>query len=115
MKQTVIPKGLALLAAGSDYVPTYVFGTVFSCSPQTARKEHCLNGHCYGIRPIKVGNKLLWPVESIARAIAEASKFSAPANRTATPNLTPQADSNPAASVSMDAINSVSTMSGASA
>jgi hypothetical protein len=39
------------------------------CSEQNLRKNYCLNGHCYGIVPIKVGNRLLWGDEYIAKVL----------------------------------------------
>jgi len=57
--------GLNEIAAGRDWIPTEDFGQVISRAPQTIRKNYCQTGECYGIRPTKVGNKLLWPVASI--------------------------------------------------
>ncbi len=39
------------------------------CTEQTLRKNYCLYGHCYGIVPIKVGNRLLWGDDDIARVL----------------------------------------------
>lgn len=40
-----------------------------NCSPQTMRKNFCLYGHCYGIVPIKVGNRLLWEDDDLAKVL----------------------------------------------
>ena len=50
-----------------DYVTTEEFAESITRSTNTLRKNHCLNGHCYGIRPIKVGGRLLWSVKEIAK------------------------------------------------
>lgn len=34
--------------------------------PQTLRREYCLKGHFWGIKPIKLpGGRLLWPADEI--------------------------------------------------
>lgn len=45
---------------------TAEFARAVSRAPQTLRKNYCLTGECFGIRPVKVGNRLLWPVAEIA-------------------------------------------------
>lgn len=62
-------QGLTALAAGRDYITTAEFAHATSKSPQTIRKNYCLQGDCFGIRPIKVGNNLLWPVAETARLL----------------------------------------------
>lgn len=57
------------IAKGRDHIQTAEFAKACGCEPQTARKNFCLTGHCYGIRPIKIGNRLLWPVSSIAKLL----------------------------------------------
>ncbi len=64
--QTVIPPALAEVAAGRDHISTAEFARATNKAPQTIRKNHCLTGECYGIRPVKVGNTLLWPVAPTA-------------------------------------------------
>jgi hypothetical protein len=64
-----IPFGLASLAGNRDAITTAEFAKAISGSQQTLRKNYCLTGNAYGIKPIKVGNRLLWPVEKIARLI----------------------------------------------
>ena len=36
---------------------------------QTIRKNYCLTGDAFGIRPIKIGSRLLWPVCDIANLL----------------------------------------------
>jgi hypothetical protein len=57
------------IAQGRDYLPTPDFAKAFSKSPATARKNFCLAGHCYGIKPVKIGGRLLWPVSEIAKLL----------------------------------------------
>ncbi len=61
-----LPPELARAAAGRDYIKTSEFARACGIAAQTARKNVCLSGECYGIRPTKVGNRLLWPVAEIA-------------------------------------------------
>ena len=68
---TQIPQGLLALAGGRDLITTPEFAQVFSIQPQTARKNYCLTGEVYGIRPTKVGNRLLWSVTQIAAKLKE--------------------------------------------
>lgn len=60
--ETSIPPALAEIAAGRDHILTAEFARAVGKAPQTCRKNYCLTGECYGIRPVKVGNGLLWPV-----------------------------------------------------
>lgn len=53
-----------------DLATTEVFAKSAKCSPKTVRKNYCLTGHCYGIRPVKVGGRLLWPISDISRLLS---------------------------------------------
>ncbi|GEM_PF-523932 len=64
-----IPPALAAIAQGRDHIKTSEFAHTFSRATQTILKNHCLNGECFGIRPIKQGKFLLWPVADIAKAL----------------------------------------------
>lgn len=66
MNSISIPPALAAVAQGRDLIKTPEFAHVFSRATQTVLKNHCLTGECFGIRPIKVGKLLLWPVAEIA-------------------------------------------------
>ena len=65
-----IPVALAAIAAGRDHIDTPEFAHATHAAPQTVRKNHCLTGECFGIRPVKVGNRLLWPVAQVAALLA---------------------------------------------
>ena len=64
-----IPPGLAQIAAGRDLIPTADFAVSISRARQTVRKNYCTTGQCFGIRPVKFGNRLLWPVAEIAKLL----------------------------------------------
>jgi hypothetical protein len=61
-----IPQGLLAVAGGRDLITTPEFAQVFNVRPQTVRKNYCLTGEAYGIRPTKIGNRLLWSVAKVA-------------------------------------------------
>lgn len=61
-----IPPSLAQTAQGRDHIQTAEFAKATNRAPQTIRKNYCLTGECFGIRPVKVGNRLLWPVVEVA-------------------------------------------------
>ncbi len=67
--QQPVPPALAALAAGRDHVVTDEYASVTNHASQTIRKNYCLKGECFGIRPSKVGNRLLWPVAEIAKLL----------------------------------------------
>lgn len=64
-----IPPALAEVSQGRDLIQTAEFAKAACKAAQTIRKNYCLTGVCYGIRPVKVGNRLLWPVADIARLL----------------------------------------------
>ena len=64
-----IPPALAAIANGRDHIDTPELGRVTHHANQTIRKLYSQEGHYFGIRPIKIGNKLLWPVRPVARLL----------------------------------------------
>lgn len=64
-----IPQGLLAVAGGRDLITTPEFAQVFNVRPQTVRKNYCLTGEAYGIRPTKIGNRLLWSVTKVAQRL----------------------------------------------
>lgn len=54
------------IAAGRDFILTPEFARTIGRASQTVRKNLCLSGACCGIRPRKIGGRLLWPVAEIA-------------------------------------------------
>lgn len=67
--QVILPPALAAVSQGRDHIQTAEFAKATARAPQTIRKNFCLTGECFGIRPIKIGNRLLWPVADIARLL----------------------------------------------
>lgn len=57
-----IPEALAEIAKGRDYILTSEFAKATNRASQTIRKNYCLRGECFGVRPLKFGNCLLWSV-----------------------------------------------------
>ncbi len=72
--KSAIPITLAAIAIGRDHIKTDEFAHCVNRKNQTVRKNYCLTGQCFGIRPIKFGNKLLWPVAEIAKLLNGDSK-----------------------------------------
>ncbi len=68
-----IPPRLASIAGNRDAITTSEYATALSKATQTIRKNYSLTGEAYGIRPTKVGNRLLWSVEKIAALLKGAS------------------------------------------
>ena len=64
-----IPQGISAVAGSRDLINTPEFAQVFNIRPQTVRKNYCLTGEVYGIRPTKLGNRLLWSVAKIAEKL----------------------------------------------
>jgi len=48
---------------------TQEFADTLKCSPKTVRKNYCISGVCYGIKPLKVGARLLWPSAEVAKLL----------------------------------------------
>lgn len=64
-----IPAGLAELAQGRDFIRTEEFAHAMCRAVATVHKNHCMTGECFGVRPIKRGKLLLWPVTAVAQAL----------------------------------------------
>jgi len=69
MKMSNLPD-LVRIAQGRDHINTAEFGRATNRRPQTIRKNLCIEGAAYGIRPLKVRGRLLWPVADIAALLA---------------------------------------------
>lgn len=66
---TQLPE-LVRIAQGRDHINTAEYGRAINRSGQTIRKNLCITGEAYGIRPVKVRGRLLWPVADIAALLA---------------------------------------------
>lgn len=67
-----MPQRLFAIAGLRDLITTLEFAQALNVKPQTIRKNYCLRGEAYGIRPIKIGNRLLWSVAKVAAKLQEA-------------------------------------------
>lgn len=64
-QNATMPPALAELARTKDFLKTEEFARVLCCMAQTIFKAHSKNGHYLGVRPLKVGIRLLWPIADI--------------------------------------------------
>ena len=65
-----LPFGLASIAGPRDLITTIELAQALNVASQTIRKNYCLTGYAYGIKPTKIGNRLLWPVEKVATVLS---------------------------------------------
>ena len=70
-----LPPKLSAMALDKDWITTGEFANTFRISPQTVRKNFCLTGECYGIKPTKMGNKLLWSVTKVAERLGASNEI----------------------------------------
>ena len=63
---------LSAAAGSSDVLTTIEFANAFRVASQTVRKNYSLTGECYGIKPIKIGNRLLWSFAKVAERLGGA-------------------------------------------
>ena len=71
INQQNIPSGLFSVAKNRDFITTDEVAHVFNISAQTVRKISSQTGEFYGIKPLKVGHKLLWSVNKISEKLKE--------------------------------------------
>jgi hypothetical protein len=64
-----LPPGLSAIAGNRDLITTPEIAQVFNVASQTVRKNYSQTGEAYGIRPTKIGNRLLWSVAQIAEKL----------------------------------------------
>jgi hypothetical protein len=69
---TNLPRGLAAVAGNRDLITTPELAQVFNVAAQTVRKNYSITGEAYGLKPIKIGNRLLWSVQQIAEKLKDA-------------------------------------------
>jgi hypothetical protein len=55
---------------GRPHATTTEYAHLIGKAQQTIRKNYCLTGDAFGVVPIKVGNRLLWPIEQIAQLLS---------------------------------------------
>ncbi|MDH6154720.1 hypothetical protein M2124_000992 [Polynucleobacter sphagniphilus] len=66
---TNLPPGLSAIAGNRDLITTPEIAQVFNVASQTIRKNYSTTGFAYGIKPTKIGNRLLWSVAQIAEKL----------------------------------------------
>ena len=64
-----IPEGLAQVAKGRDNILTHELGVVTNTATQTIRKHLCQTGSFHGVKPIKIGGRLQFPVIEVAKLV----------------------------------------------
>lgn len=64
-----LPYGLSAIAGNRDLITTKEYAQIWNVAEQTVRKNYCVTGEAYGLRPIKIGNRLLWSVAQIAEKL----------------------------------------------
>ena len=64
-----LPAGLSAIAGNRDLITTKEYAQIWNVADQTVRKNYCETGEAYGLKPIKVGNRLLWSVAQIAEKL----------------------------------------------
>lgn len=64
-----IPEGLARVANGRDNILTHELGAVTNTATQTIRKHLCQTGSFHGVKPIKIGGRLQFPVGEVAKLV----------------------------------------------
>lgn len=74
MKNTPLPPELAMIANGRDHISTREFAHAIGYKAGTLRLYKCTFGHCFGITPVKIHGKLLWPVAEIASLLRKGYK-----------------------------------------
>ena len=62
-------QGLKNIFQGRDLIPTLDYADQIGMKPQTVRKNYCQTGEAFGLRPIKIGNRLMWRVNDVAKLI----------------------------------------------
>jgi hypothetical protein len=64
-----IPEGLANIAKGRDNILTHELSLATNTATQTIRKHLCQAGHFHGLKPIKIGGRLQFPVGEVAKLV----------------------------------------------
>ena len=65
----MIPENLQKLAGNRDLITTDELALVFNSQPQTIRKNFCEKKQYLGIKPLKIGKRLLWRITDVAKII----------------------------------------------
>ena len=66
---TEIPDGLRKIANGRDLLLVTEVGLATNTQVQTIRKKICQTGSFHGAKPVKIGGRLQFAVEDIAKLL----------------------------------------------
>ena len=66
---TEIPDGLRKIANGRDLLLATEVGLVTNTQVQTLRKKICQTGSFHGAKPVKIGGRLQFAVDDIAKLL----------------------------------------------
>jgi hypothetical protein len=63
---------LATIAVSRDHITTLELATALNRRPQTIRKNLCVMGHAWGLRPFRLSRSgpLQWPVHEVIRLLS---------------------------------------------
>jgi hypothetical protein len=61
---------LRQMTGGRPLANTNELAQISDTRPQTIRRNHSERGEFHGLRPIKIGNRLFWPLTDIARVMS---------------------------------------------
>ncbi len=63
------PPALAELSGGSDLLTVEGLATWSRCQSQTIRKNLSQRGHFHGLRPIRIGRRVMFRVADVAKLV----------------------------------------------
>jgi hypothetical protein len=69
METLIFNASLSKIAANRDLLSTDEYATQIGRAPQTIRKNHSQTGEAFGIRPVKIGNRLMWRISDVTKLI----------------------------------------------
>lgn len=61
---------LRQMTGGRPLANTTELAQISDTRPQTIRRNHSERGEFLGLRPVKIGNRLFWPLTDIARVLS---------------------------------------------
>ena len=61
---------LRQMTGGRPLANTTELALISDTRPQTIRRNHSERGEFLGLRPIKIGNRLFWPLTDVARVLS---------------------------------------------
>jgi hypothetical protein len=68
---THVPSALASVLFDRVYISTHEFAKLVNCKPHSIWNCYSEKGDYHGIKPVKLGGRLLWPTDRIAVVLAQ--------------------------------------------